>query len=37
MWNYEEYWHGEALAAVLAAHGVTGGDDEHATREAGRT
>ncbi|GLY80883.1 hypothetical protein Airi01_091500 [Actinoallomurus iriomotensis] len=27
MWNYEEYWHGEALAAVLAAHGVTGGDD----------
>lgn len=27
MWNYEEYWHGEALAAVLAAHGVPGGDD----------
>jgi hypothetical protein len=20
-WNYEEYWHGEALAQVLAAHG----------------
>jgi hypothetical protein len=27
MWNYEEYWHGEALAAVLAAHGVTGRAD----------
>jgi hypothetical protein len=23
MWNREEYWHGEALAAVLGAHGVT--------------
>jgi hypothetical protein len=23
MWNREEFWHGEALAAVLAAHGVT--------------
>ncbi|MGL4339950.1 MAG: ferritin-like domain-containing protein [Rhodoglobus sp.] len=22
MWNREEFWHGEALAAVLAAHGV---------------
>jgi hypothetical protein len=22
MWNVEEYWHGEALAAVLTAHGV---------------
>ena len=22
MWAYEEYWHGEALAAVLDAHGV---------------
>jgi hypothetical protein len=21
MWNFEEYWHGEALAKVLAAHG----------------
>src|SRR3989440_13076541 len=20
-WNFEEFWHGEALAAVLAAHG----------------
>jgi hypothetical protein len=27
MWNYEEYWHGEALAAVLAPHGMPGGDD----------
>ncbi len=27
MWNYEEYWHGEALAAVLAAHGIPTGDD----------
>ena len=23
MWNREEFWHGEALAAVLAQHGVT--------------
>jgi hypothetical protein len=23
MWNREEYWHGEALAAVLRVHGVT--------------
>jgi rubrerythrin len=23
MWNREEFWHGEALAAVLAKHGVT--------------
>jgi hypothetical protein len=27
MWNYEEYWHGEALAGVLAAHGAGRGDD----------
>lgn len=27
MWAYEEYWHGEALAAVLQAHGVPTGDD----------
>lgn len=26
MWSYEEYWHGEALAAVLAAHGIPTGD-----------
>jgi hypothetical protein len=25
-WNHEEFWHGEALAAVLAAHGLVGGD-----------
>lgn len=23
MWNREEFWHGEALAAVLGAHGIT--------------
>lgn len=27
MWNYEEHWHGEALADVLAAHGITTGED----------
>jgi hypothetical protein len=27
MWNYEEHWHGEALAAVLAAHGISTGTD----------
>jgi hypothetical protein len=27
MWNYEEYWHGEALARVLDAHGIATGDD----------
>jgi hypothetical protein len=26
MWAYEEYWHGEALAAVLDAHGIATGD-----------
>ncbi|MGH9295355.1 MAG: ferritin-like domain-containing protein, partial [Acidimicrobiales bacterium] len=25
MWVYQEYWHGEALAAVLAAHGEEAG------------
>ena len=25
LWNHEEYWHGEALARVLEAHGVHGG------------
>lgn len=25
LWNYEEFWHGEALAAVLAAHGEPSG------------
>jgi hypothetical protein len=28
MWNYEEHWHGEVLAAVLAAHGIAT-DDAH--------
>lgn len=28
MWNREEFWHGEALAAVLAAHGITVDFDE---------
>ncbi len=27
MWAYEEYWHGEALARVLDAHGIATGDD----------
>jgi hypothetical protein len=27
MWNYEEYWHGEALAKVLDAHGIPTDDD----------
>jgi hypothetical protein len=25
MWNFEEHWHGEALAGVLAAHGEAAG------------
>jgi hypothetical protein len=25
LWNFEEHWHGEALAAVLEAHGEPGG------------
>ena len=28
MWNREEFWHGEALAAVLAKHGITLDFDE---------
>jgi hypothetical protein len=27
MWVYQEYWHGEALAAVLAAHGESHGEE----------
>jgi hypothetical protein len=27
MWNYEEHWHGEVLADVLAAHGVATDED----------
>ena len=26
-WGFEEFWHGEAIAAVLAAHGEPAGDD----------
>ncbi len=31
MWALEEYWHGEALGAVLAAHGETNGGDRVAS------
>lgn len=34
MWNREEFWHGEALAAVLAAHGITVDYDELTTSRA---
>jgi hypothetical protein len=27
MWTFQEYWHGEALAAVLAAHGEEHGEE----------
>jgi hypothetical protein len=27
MWAFEEYWHGEALAKVLAAHDIATGDE----------
>ncbi|MDA8295711.1 MAG: ferritin-like domain-containing protein [Actinomycetota bacterium] len=27
LWTFEEFWHGEALAAVLAAHGEAAGAD----------
>jgi hypothetical protein len=27
MWAFEEYWHGEALARVLAAHGIATGSE----------
>lgn len=30
-WVFEEFWHGEALAAVLAAHGEPSGQDRIAT------
>src|SRR5207302_9214304 len=26
LWNFEEYWHGEALGKVLEAHGEPAGD-----------
>lgn len=32
MWNREEYWHGEALAAVLSYHGITVDFDELKSR-----
>lgn len=35
MWAYEEYWHGEALAAVLEVHGDTAGASRVATLRAG--
>lgn len=34
-WNHEELWHGEALAAVLAAHGVEGGEARVAALRGG--
>lgn len=33
MWSYEEYWHGEVLADVLAAHDIpTGNSHKHEVR-----
>jgi hypothetical protein len=38
MWAYEEYWHGEAIARVLRAHGETAGRPRvHAFRRGRRT
>jgi hypothetical protein len=34
-WNHEELWHGEALAAVLRAHGRVGGDSRIGTLRRG--
>jgi hypothetical protein len=34
MWNHEEFWHGEALAHVLALHGITVTFDEVRARRA---
>lgn len=34
MWNREEFWHGEALAAVLAAHDITVDYDELKAKRA---
>jgi hypothetical protein len=36
MWNYEEHWHGEALAAVLRAHGEQAGRERTALIRARR-
>src|SRR6478672_7559164 len=27
MWGFEEFWHGEAIASVLAQHGEAAGND----------
>lgn len=35
MWNYEEYWHGEVLADVLAAHGIATGPEHIAAVRTG--
>lgn len=35
MWNYEEYWHGEVLADVLAAHGISTGPEHIAAVRTG--
>jgi hypothetical protein len=36
MWNYEEHWHGEAIAAVLRAHDEPAGVERAAMIRAGR-
>ena len=36
MWNYEEYWHGVAIGAVLEAHGEAFGDDRIAPMRVGQ-
>ena len=33
-WNFEEYWHGEAIAQVLAAHGEQAGSERIAALRA---
>ncbi|RAE28938.1 ferritin-like domain-containing protein, partial [Burkholderia multivorans] len=35
MWNREEFWHGEALAAVLKKHGIHVDYDEIKAKRAG--
>ena len=36
MWNYEEHWHGDAIARVLEAHGEPAGEARVAPFRAGR-
>jgi hypothetical protein len=36
MWSYEEYWHGEAIARVLRAHGEVAGLERVAKLRRGR-